>query len=331
MKGQTLRASRPLLAVIFVAAAAGAAYAIWGLPHRHAEPVPAEQPAQDGQPKPADRQPTEFDLLRISHEGSGVVAGSAEPGTFVEVRDGSTSIGKARAGDDGGWEFVLNKAMTPGVHVLGLVTANPAGGETESDRVAVVAVPEVPADRRDESDGVVVLLAPRNSAGPNQVVQRPGPVKAKQDLGLDSVDYHDDTALLSGFAPPDVRLRLYLDDAYLDVTDSSGKGRWTLGVTRSFGSGRHRLRIDQVDDDGTVTKRVEQEMDPAPSFQPPKDADAGLMREEHCWELVRQLPGGSAVYTQVYPLDAAKAADTAKIYPGQRFERDRPGKKPPTP
>jgi hypothetical protein len=318
-----LRSSRILLALAVLLAAAAIAYGFMApSSDDDAPPSPATEAGSEPAADETANAPTSFDLLRISQEGSGVIAGSAEPGTFVEVRDGGQSVGKARAAEDGSWEFVLDQPMSPGVHILDLVAAGATGGETESSRVALVAVPEAADEESDDTEGVVVLLDNRNGNGASTVVQRPGPLEPKLDLGLDSVDFSASRdAVLSGFAPANTTLRVYLNDIYAGEVAVDSKGRWQLAPSDPVPEANIRLRLDQIDDEGAVTARAIQQFDPSSALTLTPQRGVPLVeRQEASWSLARVLPGGGIRYTQIFRKNLAESAEPGDIYPGQHFE-----------
>ena len=61
-----------------------------------------------------------FDVVRINPSGDAVIAGRAEPGATVTLRDGRSALGQVIADGRGEWVFVPEKPLQPGAHRLDL-------------------------------------------------------------------------------------------------------------------------------------------------------------------------------------------------------------------
>ena len=68
-----------------------------------------------------------FDVVRVSPEGRAVIAGRAEPGAEVVVRDGDAEVARARAGSDGAFVALPETPFAPGGRELTLTSRNGAG------------------------------------------------------------------------------------------------------------------------------------------------------------------------------------------------------------
>lgn len=79
---------------------------------------------------PDTTPPSAATNVSLSPDGT-LVAGNAEPGTVVIVRDGSTPLGSATVGPDGTFQVVLDRPLTNG-EVVDLVVRDGAGQEASS-------------------------------------------------------------------------------------------------------------------------------------------------------------------------------------------------------
>ncbi|MDX1580627.1 MAG: hypothetical protein R3360_03280, partial [Alphaproteobacteria bacterium] len=205
------------------------------------ERPPKQEPAEEGMAPPT------FDVVRVSREGTGVIAGRSEPEAFVEVFAGEESIGRVRANRDGEWVLIFEKPLPTGSQKLSLVATLEGEEPVESDNVVVVAVPE----RTDDSfglepdEGVVAVLSPRYGDGPSKILQTPGAFRDDADLRVDTLDYDESgQAIFTGFAAPGAEVRVYLDNWYLGKVKADEAGSWTFRPERKVSKGNHVLRVD---------------------------------------------------------------------------------------
>lgn len=99
-----------------------------------------------------------FDLLRVEPNGSVVIAGKAAPDAQVEILNGDTIIATTKAGREGDFVAVFDKALAPGDYQLSLRTTS--GDEVvTSVETAIVSVPQ------DSSGQVLAMVeAPGQAA-----------------------------------------------------------------------------------------------------------------------------------------------------------------------
>ena len=83
-----------------------------------------------------------FDVVRINPSGDAVIAGRAEPGATVTLRDGRSVLGQVIADGRGEWVFVPEKPLQPGAHRLDLEMRMGDGATTRSTQEVLIVVPE---------------------------------------------------------------------------------------------------------------------------------------------------------------------------------------------
>ena len=59
-----------------------------------------------------------FDVVKVSPAGTAVIAGRAEPGARVVVRDGEKPIGEVTADQRGEWVLLIEQPIGSGDHLL---------------------------------------------------------------------------------------------------------------------------------------------------------------------------------------------------------------------
>lgn len=247
-----------------------------------------------------------FDVIRISREGSGVIAGDSEPGAFIDVLVDGQSIGKARASDIGAWELVFAAPLQPGARALSLIATLPGGSEAQSRDIIVVAVPPPrTGSQSDDDDGAIAVLTPRDGSAASHVLQRPGGLRPKVEVGLDIIDrLPSGVVVLSGHSAPSAQVRLYVDGTSVGTASADDKGRWSLPLDEAHGAGGHVLRMDQIGVDNSVALRVEQVFDLTSTLRmSPGEGKVAVGRDMDFWHLVRALPSGDTLYTQIFQLD----------------------------
>ena len=68
-----------------------------------------------------------FDIVRVSPDGSTVMAGRAAPGTAVTVEEAGRTVGQAQADSRGAWVMVPTEKLAPGAGELRLTSREPNG------------------------------------------------------------------------------------------------------------------------------------------------------------------------------------------------------------
>ena len=260
--------------------------------------------------------PVGFDLVRLSREGMGVVAGSAGPGEFVDVMAEGRSIGKSRASDTGAWEIVLASALDPGTHILSLTATDGQGLEIHSADLAIVAVPpplgkepvkELKTAKGEKKpvadDGVLAVeLAKNGTVG--RVLQRPGQLKPTLALGLDTADFDaSGRTVLAGRAGGGNDINIYLDGRPAGTAKADDEGRWTTTIS-AVSAASHNIRLEEMDSTDAVVLTVEQAFNPSVTLGvQAADQPALVQSDQSVWHIVRRLGGQPVRYAQIFRAD----------------------------
>ncbi len=271
----------------------------------------------------------EFDLVRISRGGTGVIAGRMAAGADVALYANGVKVAEVVANEDGEWVIILDQPLEAGSVELNLKAVDrKTKSASEARQVVVVSVPERDTDRFIESqqNGVVAVLTPKQGNGPSTVLQKPG-VAAYAEVGdslsVDTVDYGaGNGSIVTGRSLPRVEVRLYLDGQFIDSVRADDSGRWTIPLaSQSLTDGDHMIRVDQTVGDGQVQLRVEQ---PFVTGQPIDQslAEGGVFVRpgNSLWQIARQLYGSGVRYTLIFGENSEQIADPDLIYPGQVFK-----------
>ena len=291
------------------------------------EAVPPADPLQQTQvpDRPSSILPS-FDIVRISRNGTGVIAGRAEPNSDISIYAHDKVIGSAVADRNGEWVLLYDDPLPSGPTELSLKSTMPGQFEVYSSDVVIVAVPERDEGRfnEDETNGVIAILSPRTGGGPTRVLQKPRLVNFSElakGLSLDSLDYDaNSNAIISGTAAKNTRVRIYLDNGYLAEVTSSEDGIWSHSFVRELDFAEHIIRIDQLLEGDDVEVRIEQPFTRGTDIDNSKAKGEVIVRPGNSlWHIARRLYGSGFHYTLIFGANKDLIKDPDLIYPGQNF------------
>lgn len=312
-----------------------------------AAPAPAPQaaaPAPAPTP-PAPPPPTapSFDVVRVSPDGTAVIAGRAAPGARVTVRDGDKELGQVTADNRGEWVLLPSAPLAPGGRSLTLGAKLGEGPVIASERDVVLVVPERQRDVAGQpatqpTQSLALSVPSAGAAGASTVMQAPpaagsaapapprpiaspAPIQPQGQITLDVVDY-DKTGrvILSGKAQPEGDVRVYLDNKMIGETPS-GSGQWKLSPKDDVAVGNYTLRADLLGAGGRVVARVELPFQRAAVTPEVLAGGKVVVQPGHSlWRIARQAYGGGVLYTLIYTANAEQIRDPDLIYPGQVFQ-----------
>lgn len=266
-----------------------------------------------------------FDVVRVSREGTGVIAGRAAPDSDVTVLANDTPIGTATANRNGEWVLIFQEPLKPGSRTLSLEARSRDGGAATSEDVVVVSIPERGKEHfaPKPDNGVVAVLTPKDGKGASQVLQKPGQTNGPLEdlLTVDTLDYDSEGhAVITGRAEPESEIRIYLDNRFLAAVESSQEGEWQYAPEAPIAPGEHTLRLDQVLEGGDVQLRIEQPF----SRQEPLDTrlaegQVKVRPGNNLWHIARRVYGAGILYTLIFQENEDQIRDPDLIYPEQIF------------
>lgn len=296
-------------------------------------PTKTVKSSQDVTPK-EDAFPTEvrnsilpsFDIVRISRNGTGVIAGRAEPNSDIFIYALDKEIGSAVADRNGEWVLLFDNALPSGPTELSLKSRMPGEFEVFSSDVVIVAVPIRDEDRfiDDEENGVIAILTSRTGEGPTRVLQKPRLANFSElakGLSLDALDYNEKSkTILSGKAFHNSRVRIYLDNDYIGEALASEEGVWSHAFVRLLDLKEHTIRIDQLFEDDSVEVRIEQPFIRGTVIDNSKAKGEVFVRTGNSlWHIARRIYGSGFHYTLIFGANKNQIKDPNLIYPGQKF------------
>lgn len=173
-----------------------------------------------------------FDLLRVEPNGSLVVAGRASPNSSVEIVSGSSVLATAKAGANGDFAAVLDRALKPGEHTVVLRSTSSDNVAATSPETAIVSIPS-------SIDGEVVALV-QQPGMPSRLITVPE-LKASESAAVTdgSVGISTGEADTSQAAPEQKNLEQNNGSAVVAEGDVKAK----TGATQSAAPAEAQLSI----------------------------------------------------------------------------------------
>ena len=274
----------------------------------------APEPAPVVQDEQVSLIPPTFDVVRVNPRGDTVIAGRAQPGSTIEILDGNTVIGTVVADDHGEWVFVPETPLAAGERQLGLRMLVKGHDAIISHDVVILTVPE------NATQPLAVITA-RDGSGGSRVLQRPT-LNGAVTISVDAVDYSADgiTITISGRAPENGSIQLYLDNTFIGRTISDANGHWTTRPSEPITPGVYTLRADLVDQTGKVLSRIEVPFSRA-TIEAASDLKPGtfivVQPGNSLWRLARRTYGEGTFYTDIFDATRDQIRNADLIYPGQ--------------
>jgi len=305
--------------------------------HRSEPPKPSETTAPPSKPALALAKPTEadhvaqppapvapsFDVVKVGPTGTAVIAGRAEPGAKVIVRDGDNAIGEVTADQRGEWVLIPAQPIGPGNRLLSAEASNPGTGATvkSEETVALSISPPASAGRAGETALAVVL--PHQGGGAARVLQLPnGDVPGKPNsLSMDSAEYDTQgRVVLSGHAAPGATVQIYLGNEPLATVTADAAGGWSATSSRAVPHGQLELRLDQLASSGRVAQRVALPFGQGAAIEPAPGQNYVVQRGNSLWRIAQHAYGAGMRYVVIYSANPEQIRNPDKIYPGQVFK-----------
>ncbi|MBV8121492.1 MAG: LysM peptidoglycan-binding domain-containing protein [Alphaproteobacteria bacterium] len=320
-------------AVLLLVAAGAVVFRGGGTP-RSDPPKPEEATAPPSEATPALAKPTEavqpaaavppsFDVVKVGPTGTVVIAGRAEPGAKVIVRDGDKAIGQVTADRRGEWVLIPEQPIGSGNRLLSAEASSSQNGSTvkSEETVALSISPTAPAKSAGETALAVVL--PRQTGHAARVLQLPeGASPGKPNaLSMDTAEYDaEGRVVLSGRAAPGATVQVYLGNEPLATVTADASGAWSATSSHVVPPGQLELRLDQLASSGVVVQRVALPFTPAAAVEPAPGQNYVVQRGNNLWRIAQRAYGAGTRYVVIYSANPDQIRNPDKIYPGQVFK-----------
>jgi len=286
-------------------------------------PAPGTDESAGSKPsvQPPVSSPPSFDVVKVGPTGTAVIAGRAEPGARVTVRDGSTVIGEVTADRRGEWVLIPEKPIESGNRLLSLEASKQQGGATVKAE-ETVAVSVAPAATSGKGQTALAVALPHEPQGVARVLQLPdAPLpRTRNSLSVDTVEYDGQGRItLSGRATPGAKLQVYIGNEPLAAATANATGEWSAASSRTLPSGPLELRLDQLASDGRVVQRLA-----LPFTETAMELSSGqtyvVQPGNSLWRIAHRTYGAGIRYVVIYAANPEQIRDPNRIFPGQIFK-----------
>jgi len=283
-----------------------------------AKPSEANRVAQPPAPVPPS-----FDVVKVGPTGTAVIAGRAEPGAKVIVRDGDKAIGEVTADRRGEWVLIPEQPIGAGNRLLSAEASNPGTGATvkSEETVALSISPAAPAGHAGETALAVVL--PHDSGRGARVLQLPdnaSPGKPNS-LSMETAEYDaQGRVVLSGRAAPGATVQIYLGNEPLATVTADAAGVWSATSSGAVPPGQLELRLDQLAAGGRVAQRVALPFTQGAGIEPAPGQSYVVQRGNNLWRIAQRAYGAGTRFVVIYSANPDQIRNPDKIYPGQIFK-----------
>jgi len=305
--------------------------------HRSNPPKPEEANAPQSEPTLALARPTEaervaqppapvppsFDVVKVGPTGTAVIAGRAEPGAKVIVRDGDKAIGEVTADRRGEWVLIPEQPIGSGNRLLSAEASNPGSGATVKSEETVALSISPPAPAKPGGETALAVVLPREGGHLARVLQLPeGASPGKPNsLSMDTAEYDPQgRVVLSGRAAPGATVQIYLGNEPLATVTADAAGTWSAASSGAVPPGQLELRLDQLAPGGQVAQRVALPFGQGAATEPAPGQNYVVQRGNNLWRIAQRAYGAGTRYVIIYSANPDQIRNPAKIYPGQIFK-----------
>ena len=261
-------------------------------------------------------------MVKVGPDGTAVIAGRAEPGAKVVVRDGDKAIGEVTADRRGEWVLVPEQPMAPGDRLLSAEASGPsAGAAVKSEETVALSIGPTSSPERAGETALAVVL-PQDATRAARVLQLPnGASQGKPNsLSVDTAEFDKDgRVVLSGRAAPGATVQIYAGNEPLATVTADNAGSWTATSPGPVPPGNLELRLDQLAAGGRVAQRLAVPL-ARMAVEPAPGQDYVVQHGNSLWRIARQAYGAGTRYVIIYSANPDQIRDPGRIYPGQVFK-----------
>jgi len=237
-----------------------------------------------------------------------------------------TAVADAQEDDDTSGGFSLGNATSGSDDTANLGLSQDSDASNLSVAGAASAIDEALAEAGAGVTGneVLAVVVPRDGNGDVDVLQAPGDgvgISGGGDLTLDSLSYDTNgNVTLSGQAEPGATVVPYVDGEPAGQATADADGAWQLTLDKELAEGQYDLRVDQMDETGDVSARLETPFQKAAFAMPTTDEPVVVIQPgNNLWVIARKIYGEGTLFTQIFEANSNQIADPDLIYPGQIF------------
>ena len=294
-----------------------------------------------------------FDVVRAEVDGMTLIAGMGAPKSEIVILLDEAELVVAKTDAAGKFATFATISTSDTPRVLQLVQRRADGDVFSEETVILAPTPqqktqaaqvaeaqedgtggaEQPAsveasEGQDEPVAPTVLVQTKTGV---RVMQPPASLEAAPEImsnvALDAISYSESGEVeLSGRGGEDRFVRVYLDNSPVTTSQIEGNGRWQMQLP-SVDSGVYTLRVDEVDEDGTVVSRVETpfKREDQAALQATSGAKTParvvtVQPGSTLWAIAAERYGHGMMYVRVFEANKDRIRNPDLIFPGQVFD-----------
>lgn len=275
-----------------------------------------------------------FDVVRVEPSGSAVIAGQGAPGTVVDILLDDTVV--AQVPVDANGRFATVQQLAPSDKAQALSLSSGAQGARVISEAEILLAPRADTaeaalsedDAGAEPAPQVVLKVDEEGVEALQPsVQTDAPPEVVDSVALDTITYAPSGDVALGGRATSGFVRIYIDDKPILTAPVQEDGQWRTELPQ-VDTGVYTLRVDELDEAGQVTSRVEtpfQREDRASVAAELGDTEDArifvrtVQPGNTLWAIASERYGDGALYVRVFEANRDRIRDPDLIYPGQVF------------
>ncbi len=267
----------------------------------------------------APKEKPKFDIVRVTKEGSSVIAGKGPPLAIVKVFEGKNLIGETKANEDGDWVLIPKKNFEPGNKELTIKTISKDGTKLSSDQVVIISVP-----KPEGSDSKpVVLLTDQKKLSPTKILQNDNKLSLdnKKNIVIDIIDYNESgNVILSGRTLPNSKVQVYLDNKLLNSVQSDQSGIWIAKLYQQIEEGNYELKVELIQNN--IVTGIAITPFTRINIEKIKFEKGNVIVQpgNSLWRIARKVYGSGFRYTIIFEANKNKINNPDLIFPGQIFK-----------
>ena len=296
----------------------------------------AAEPAASGlavieTPEEVTENTPTFDIVRVEPDGRTLVAGRAAAGAKVDLQVDGAVVNQATADAVGRFVTFLDLAPSADVRALALV-ATGEDGQPSASMDTVLLGPttanngEPSFENETVADPGAVVLAGEDGLKLIQPDLPPeAPPEVMSAVALDAITYDaQGTVELTGRAAGSGVVRIYVDNRPIGDARIGDRGGWQVTLPE-VETGTYTLRVDELDDTGAVTSRIEtpfQREAPEALESILGDAQVNVQTIQPgntLWAIADERYGRGVEYIRIFEANRDRIRNPDLIYPGQVF------------
>jgi nucleoid-associated protein YgaU len=276
-----------------------------------------------------------FDVVRVGPDGSGLVAGQANPGDRITLFLGNSALAEVQADPSGAFVATFDVPASSEPRHLDLSTLGIDGPRRSRERVLLLPPAQTPTlageswAERDEAEdhgassvqpdpALTAILRPGDGVTDGRLATK-GQAARSGRLSLATIDYLEEGGVtLAGYAASGARLRIYVDGAEAQEAVANEDGKWQAALDE-LKEGSYTLRVDAYNADGGLVSRVETPFRRQSPDAIVAEGSITVQPGNNLWKIARMRYGSGMHFTTVFTANADLIDDPDLIFPGQIF------------